>query len=182
VRLETLPEGGDGPEDRQYVVWKANSGAAEAWPGYYGILAQAGDLAGLATVGAGTHNSLMFWIAGGGNTAAVISSLTITDTAWHHLSVAFDPDTDSVRFVLDQAVETVTGVTVTPQSNEYDLVIGGHYPSGLIDPTFDGLMDELRITGAALPVKQLLSTLNLESLFSDGFESGDTSAWSGTMP
>ena len=181
VRLETLSEGGDGPEDRQYVVWKADSGAVEASSGSYGFLAQAGDLADLATVGAGTHNSLMFWVEGGYEHAAVISSLTITDTAWHHIAVTFDPDTDSVQFVLDQAVETVTGVTVTPQGNEYDLIIGGHYTAGAIDPTFDGLMDELRITGAALPVEQLLSALDLESIFSDGFESGDTTAWSTTV-
>ena len=51
-----------------------------------------------------------------------------------------------------------TDVTFAPAANNGPLVIGGHFNStGQLDSTFDGLIDELRVTAGFVPESELLA-------------------------
>ena len=52
--------------------------------------------------------------------------------------------------------------------------------AGVYMAHLDGLVDELRITDKPLACDRLLRFT--EALFMDGFESGDTSAWTAAVP
>jgi len=61
--------------------------------------------------------------------------------------------------------------------------IGGNPPEGSARP-WDGLLDEVRIYDRALSAGEIqaLPLPNPHVIFGEGFESGDTSAWSATVP
>ena len=85
----------------------------------------------------------------------ILSSLEVPDTNWHHLSVAFDPVADLVRFTMDDQVDTKIS-TQTPIANNGPLIIGAHFNIvGNIDRAFDGLIDELSISSGFLPLESL---------------------------
>ena len=85
----------------------------------------------------------------------IISSLAIPDTGWHHISVALDPVGDTVRFTLDDQSD-VQSTTASGTINSGPLLIGAHYnSSGVIDSSFDGLIDELSITNGFLAISDL---------------------------
>lgn len=142
VKLETL---GSGTADtRQYIFHKkGGSGLVDAFV-EYGIYFNEGGR--------------LVLIQGDGTTPSqVITPLVIEDTdRWHYVSAAFDAENDLVRIMLDGDVHTQTQ-TYTPAGNTEPLIIGGHYNSnGVFDSTFDGLIDEMRITGAFLTPSELL--------------------------
>ena len=148
VKLETLAS--DVTESnyrRQYVMHKKSSAGLSDNAVNYALLAASEAGSGLRLqLGNGTANTY------------VGSSLGITDYDWHYISVAFDPVNDVVRFVLDDATQTINGITFAPAANDGELTIGGHYPSSgtLEDWTFDGMIDEIRISSGFLAEDDLL--------------------------
>jgi hypothetical protein len=75
----------------------------------------------------------------------VTSSLAITDTDWHYVSMAIYPGQSILRFMLDDQVDEKS-VTMQGVLNAGPLVIGAHMDgSGNVDYAFDGLMDEVNV-------------------------------------
>ncbi len=142
VKLETL--GAGTPGTRQYIFHKKGDGNLTDAHVEYGFYLDEGKTLRL--------------IQGNGSTnSQVASPFKITDTdRWHYVSAAFDAENDLVRIMLDDQIFTAAH-TFTPVANTEPLIIGGHYNSGgVFDSTFDGLIDEMRITGAFLAPSDLL--------------------------
>lgn len=86
---------------------------------------------------------------------AILSSLAITDTGWHHVSVALDPAHNRVRFTLDDQTD-IQATAANGLGNQGPLIIGAHFDSsGNVDHAFDGLIDEFSITAGFLPPGEL---------------------------
>ena len=136
------------------VVMKKVLGAADSALDYL-FLAAAGNYGGSTN-----FNKLALHLGSG----PLISTLAIPDTGWHHISVAFDPISDTVRFTLDDQVDTQT-TTSAGTSNIGPVVVGAHFnSSGVIDSTFDGLIDELSITDGFLAEEELQPLLNVPAV------------------
>ena len=144
VKLASLPTGPDGPGTMPIVMKKPTGAGDESLD--YLFLATAGRYGDATTFG-----NLALHLGG----AVIVSSLAIPDTGWHHISVALDPGANRVRFTLDDQVDTrATGATGT--SNNGPVLVGVHIDrNGLIDASFDGLLDELSITDGCLPERDL---------------------------
>lgn len=153
VKLEVLPTGAD-LTSTMPIVAKKPEGAGDADLDYM-FLAVAGHY------GSGTTFDRMALHLG---STIIISSLAIPDTEWHHLSVALDPASNTVRFTLDDQVDTQT-TTATGTANNGPLVIGVHFNSSSnIDSAFDGLLDEFSITDGFLSLSGLQPLRNLPSV------------------
>ena len=79
-------------------------------------------------------------------------SVTLTTGQWYHIVGVFDDTNNVQRLYIDGIEEdTVTDVTVTPATNNYDLYFAmdnADYPWSLSD-YFDGELDEIRISNVA---------------------------------
>ena len=104
------PDGGLTSDERQYLVWKKATAVPDKDLNY-GLMVQAADFA------AATPNALVFAVGNGSAINRKASTLQITDNDWHFVSAAFDPASDTVRFVLDDQVETFTDFAATMASN-----------------------------------------------------------------
>ncbi len=144
VRFETMPDGTN-LTSRFPVAQKKIIGAGDADLDYL-FLAAAGDYGG-----ATTYDRLALKRG----LPTTISGLSVPDTNWHHVSVAFDPVTDAVRFTMDDQVDTKTTAR-TGTKSDGPLIIGAHFNSaGVMDSAFDGLIDELSITVGSLAPEEL---------------------------
>ncbi|BDS07185.1 hypothetical protein NT6N_22250 [Oceaniferula spumae] len=144
VKLETMPTG-DNQASTMPLVMKKLTNTSDAALDYM-FLAAAGSY-GNAT----SFNKLALHLG----SAIITSTLAIPDTNWHHISVAFNPNTNTVRFTLDDQSDTQT-TNATGTSNSGPLIIGAHFnSSGNIDSAFDGLIDELSITDGFLATSEL---------------------------
>ena len=144
VKFETLPTTNDAASTQPVVTKKLNTSADSTLD--YLFLAAAGSY-GSAT----TYNRLALHLG----STLIVSSLSIQDTAWHYISVALDPVSDTVRFTLDKQTDIQT-TTATGTVNDGPVVVGGHFnSSGVIDRSFDGLIDELSITDGFLALSEL---------------------------
>ncbi|QNN21066.1 LamG domain-containing protein [Planctomycetales bacterium ZRK34] len=149
VKFETLA---DGTGSRQYLVWKKGASAAADSQLDYGIVfAEQGGYS------ATSNGELVFVQGNGSSTHSVASGLVINDaTDWHYIAVSFDAVNDIVRFILDDQVVELSN-TFTAAANGLDLVLGGHISGTGVWTRYDGLMDELRITGSYLELNSLLN-------------------------
>lgn len=144
VKLKSLPSGND-LGSAMPVVQKKVLGAADSELDYM-FLSAAGSFGDSVT-----YSNLVLRL---GETI-LISSLAIPDTEWHYISVAFDPVANTVRFKLDDQTD-VLSTTATGTVNDGPLVIGAHFnSSGIVDSSFDGLIDELSITDGFLGTSEL---------------------------
>ncbi|MDC1448450.1 sulfatase-like hydrolase/transferase, partial [bacterium] len=144
VKLETMPSGDD-IASAMPVVMKKVIGVNDSELDYL-FLAAAGNYGNTTT-----FNRLAIHLGSG----LILSSLAIPDTNWHHISVALDPVTDTVRFTLDDQIDTQT-TTLSGTVSTGPLTIGAHFnSSGNIDSSFDGLIDELSITDGFLSLSEL---------------------------
>jgi len=144
VKFETLPSANN-LASAMPVAMKKVIGATDSELDYL-FLAAAGNY-GSAT----TFRNLALHLGSG----PIISTLAITDTEWHYISVALDPVTNTVRFALDDQIDIQT-TTNTGTSNAGPLTIGAHFNgSGNIDSAFDGLIDEVTITDGFLEISEL---------------------------
>jgi len=150
VKFESAPT--NFGSNRQYLAWKkADTGVSDTQLDYGIVFAENGGY------GATQNGELVFSQGDGSTLNNVASGLTLTDTAdWHFVSVAFDADNDLVRFVLDDQIVTMAN-TFTATENNHPLLIGAHFSGSQTLTSFDGLIDELRITNEFLPTSSLLS-------------------------
>ena len=142
VKFESMPTGTNTLSSRPVVMKKVIGAGDDALN--YMFLAAAGSYGGN-----GTTLALLL------GSDVIVSTLAVPDTEWHHISVAFDPVSDAVRFTMDDQVDMQSS-TVTPTANGGPLVVGAHFNSaGVIDRAFDGLMDELSITSGFLSLSEI---------------------------
>jgi hypothetical protein len=143
VKLTALPTSNNNASCMPVVMKKA-SGAADSGLDYL-FLAAAGNF-GTVT----TYNRLTLLLGA----TPIFSNLSIPDTGWHHISVAFDPVADTVRFTLDGQVDT-KATTATGTANTGPVTIAAHIDStGTVTSSFNGLIDELSITNGALALTE----------------------------
>lgn len=125
----------------------------------YMFLAAAGNFGSSST-----HNNMALILG----STTITSTLAIPDTGWHYISVAFNPNTNTVRFKMDGQTDTQT-TTAVGIKNTGPLMIGAHTASGtgVIDSSFDGLIDELSITDGFLDPAELqpLKSINTPDSF-----------------
>jgi len=143
-KFESVPSDGD---DMQWIVNKRGSGQAKFSD--YGVA-----FSGPGTINYGaTMEGELVLARGNGSQILIGSGLTCTDLAsWHYVSVAFDADNNDVRFILDDATSIVHS-ELNASVNGQPLAIGGEVGFRY----FDGLIDEVRISNAFLPVEDLLN-------------------------
>ena len=180
VKLESLPTTNDLSSTMPVAMKKIFSDSDTKLD--YMFLAAAGNY-GDAT----NYNKLALKLG----STTIISSLSIPDTNWHHISVAFDPVSETVRFTLDSQTDTKTGITSRGIANNGPLILGAHVnSSGVVDSSFDGLIDEFSITDGVLALSELQplsnrvliasfkiidSTITVENnTYNLSFESNDT--------
>ncbi|MDF7802000.1 sulfatase-like hydrolase/transferase [Pontiellaceae bacterium B1224] len=144
VKLETLPSA-DNQASVMPVVQKKVIGAADSELDYM-FLAAAGSFGDAAT-----YSNLALRVG----STIITSTLAIPDTEWHYISVALDPVSDTVRFMLDDQIDEQS-TAGTGTANTGPLVIGAHLNSAsAVDSSFDGLIDELSITDGFLALEEL---------------------------
>ncbi|MCF7848270.1 MAG: sulfatase-like hydrolase/transferase [Kiritimatiellales bacterium] len=144
VKFESMPTSNNLASSMP-VVQKKVIGAGDVALDYM-FLAAAGSY-GNAT----TYSNLALHLG----SVRVISSLGIPDTDWHHISVALDPVADTVRFTLDDLIDSHSS-TNTGTANDGPLIIGAHFnSSAVLDRAFDGMIDELSITDGFLAPTEL---------------------------
>ncbi|QNN24506.1 LamG domain-containing protein [Planctomycetales bacterium ZRK34] len=135
--------------DRQYIVHKKSDSGVGDNDVDYGIAFH--NSAG---------NNLSLQLGNGSSNVNISSGLSITDTTeWHYIAVAFDPSTDRIMFILDEEIVFAT-TSFEAVANSGPLTIGGHFNlAGGLDNSFDGYIDELRITRGVLRPSQLLAVV-----------------------
>ncbi len=160
VRLETLANT-DGTTRQMLALKKSGSNSDNALN--YGFMVQRGtNGAGTSGITTGSDaNSLGLLLGNGTSWSGYYSTLKITDTNWHYVSVRFDDTTNTATFNLDGASQTLSGtVTQSIAANSLDLTVGAHMnSSGVIDFSFDGRIDELRISNTFLADNELLNAV-----------------------
>ncbi|MDF3128531.1 PEP-CTERM sorting domain-containing protein [Kiritimatiellaeota bacterium B1221] len=153
VKLESF--GTSAGNSRQMLAMKkSGSGNADSKMNY-GFLVQRGSNGGPSS---GEYSQLGLVLGDGNGFTGYYSTLEITDTDWHYVSVRFDDVSNTATFNLDGNSETFNGtVTQAIAANELDLTIGAHMDNtGTIDHSFDGRIDELRISNTFLADGDLL--------------------------
>ncbi|MEP4077316.1 sulfatase-like hydrolase/transferase [Haloferula sp.] len=145
VKLESLPTGNN-VESSRPVAMKKVIGSNDSGFDYM-FLAAAGSYGDALT-----FDRLALRV---GNTT-LTSSLSIQDNQWHHISVALDPVSDTLRFTLDDQVDTQTSITAVGTTNSGPLIIGAHFDSSsAVDRSFDGKIDEFSITDGFLELSEI---------------------------
>jgi hypothetical protein len=87
----------------------------------------------------------------------VLSAISIEDTGWHHVSMAWDPLRQEVRFELDGQVDVQRFVNKGLNPNGHRFAIGAHVnESGNWNQGVRGLVDEARIRRGIVPLDELL--------------------------
>ena len=97
---------------------------------------------------------------------------------WYHVAVTFDKDGEGMKVYVNgglRGTSTYNSESFSDFSSQTWYVARSNW----VDPYFDGLIDELKIYDRALSEAEILG---LAATFLDGFETGDTSAWSSTVP
>ncbi len=136
----------------------------------------------LSTIETGGETRLRFRLKTGGTTTTLVaSSGALVEGQWIHAAAVYDGTTMSLykdgNLVGSTGKSgTVTGAPTVP------VWIGGNPPDAGAKP-WDGLLDEVRLYDRALSQQEIrdLPGPGSNSIFEDGFESGDTSAWSNTI-
>ena len=144
VKFESLPTSNDSASTMP-VVMKKVIGAGDTNLDYL-FLAAAGTMEGPSN-----FDKLAVHL---GN-SPIVSTLSIPDTEWHHISVAIDPPNNTLRFTMDDQVDTQT-LTAFGTANLGPVIVGAHFDSSSqIDSSFDGCLDELSITDGFLSLAEL---------------------------
>lgn len=87
----------------------------------------------------------------------VISALSIEDTGWHHVSMAWDPLRNEVRFELDGVADVQRFMNRGLNPNGHRFAVGAHVnDSGTWNQGVRGLVDEVRIRRGIVPLDDLL--------------------------
>ena len=137
----------------------------------------------LSTIDSGGATRLRFRVKTGGVTSTLIaSSGDLTEDEWRHAAAVYDGS--EMRLYLDGSPVGSTSKSGALSLDPAVPVWIGGSPGGASERPWDGILDEVRIYDRALtqPEIQALPGPSQSHLFSDGFESGDLSAWSTSVP
>jgi hypothetical protein len=154
-----------------FAVGRHSSGSA---PGYFVGLNSSQAL--------GAPNRTYFYNSNGGNPNAPVSTTTINDDAWHQIVAVYHAGGDAEIFVDDGPAEG-TQPSHTILKNVAPFLVGGLTVGGSPTSFYTGLVDELRVFGHALDQAEVehLYFNPGDSIFADGFESGDLTEWSSSV-
>jgi len=96
------------------------------------------------------HNNVMRFIAKSGATTINIAAGTISDQYWHHVAITLDRDDIASVFVDGELITTrvISSATDSISSTKF-LSIGREMRDDVSDLTFDGTIDEVRISNSA---------------------------------
>ncbi len=137
----------------------------------------------LSTIASGAETRLRFRLKAGGNTTTLIAtSGDLTEDEWIHAAAVYDGT--EMRLYKDGVVVGGSAKSGTLDLDPTVAVwVGGNPPNPTAKP-WDGLLDEVRIYDRALTQAEIqaLPPQGSSTIFSDDFETGDTSAWSTTVP
>jgi hypothetical protein len=136
----------------------------------------------VSTIEQGGELRLRFRLKTNGSTTTLIAGAgPLAPETWTHVTAVYDGA--EMHLYKDGTL-----VGSTPKSGVVDTdplvaVAFGDQPGG--SRPFDGVLDELRLYDRALTPEEIAILLagggECEPLFEDGFESGDTDAWSSTV-
>jgi len=137
----------------------------------------------LSTIDQGGADRLRFRLKTGGTTTTLIgSSGDLVEDEWVHAAAVYDGST--MTLYLDAVSIGSTSKTGSLALDDTVPVWIGGSPGGASERPWDGLIDDVRIYDRALSAGEILSLPgpSQSAIFSDGFESGDLSAWSNSVP
>jgi hypothetical protein len=165
VRLDQLASDAVTPAQRQWLFQRKNptSDGRVEWA----FLVQAGNIHEVCDYGVfgdgpyPTGRQLAVVLGTGSANAddkwCVLSAISIEDTGWHHVSMAWDPLRQEVRFELDGQVDVQRFVNKGLNPNGHRFAIGAHVnESGNWNQGVRGLVDEARIRRGIVPLDELL--------------------------
>ncbi len=118
-----------------------------------------------------------------GSTAHLESADTVNDGAWHLVVLTRTLATGLVSLHIDSVAQgSSIASPITPLNGEPWIGVG----NDLCDVSFNrlyfpGTIDELEFWDRVLSPAEIQELEDLR-IFADGFESGDTTAWSGVNP
>jgi hypothetical protein len=137
----------------------------------------------LSTIQSGADTRLRFRLKTDGATSTLIaSSGNLPEDSWVHAAAVYDGS--SMLLYLDGILVGSTGKTGNLSTNPAVPVWIGANPLSATDRPWDGAIDEVRIYDRALSPAEI-KALPLPSaylIFRDGFESGNSNAWSTKVP
>jgi len=147
VKFESVP----GPNTSSQWLLSKRGSAGDDKNTDYGV-AFSGP--GTTAYGASENGELILMRSNGGGNEVLASDLATTELGvWHYVSVAFDAPANLVRFILnDQTSEKPQTYTASTNGNDLWIGLKGGSAGGI-----DGLIDEVRISNAFLPVEDLLN-------------------------
>lgn len=119
----------------------------------------------------------------GATTTLIAGSGALAAGVWTHVTAVYDGA--QMRLYKDGVEVGAVAKTGSVDTDPLVPVTFGDQPGGT--RPFDGLLDEIRFYGRALSQEEIDILVTADPtacgvLFSDGFESGSTSAWSSTVP
>ena len=166
VQLDQLAPDAVNSSSRQWLFMKKNptSDGRIEWA----VLVQGGNIADSCDLGVFgkqgpyTGRELVFVAAAGSESGTqkwcVVSELEITDNAWHHISVAFDPNRSEVRFSIDGVSDVQLFEAGPINPNSHPLCIAAHRNSaGSWNQQLKGRIDEVRIRRGIVPLETMLN-------------------------
>lgn len=137
----------------------------------------------VSTIEQGGESRLRFRLkTDGATTTLIASSGALALGVWTHVSAVYDGA--AMRLYKDGVLVGSTAKTGAVDTDPLVPVALGDQPGG--NRPFDGILDEIRLYGRALSEEEINVLVTGEGpcgvIFFDGFESGDTSRWSTTIP
>jgi tellurite resistance-related uncharacterized protein len=125
---------------------------------------------------------LQFYLLQNGERFDVLQSITtIQPNRWYHVAGVYDGATSQMRIYVDGSLDTSKTTTFTPGTGTSSVKIGAQGDNG--SHTFAGLIDEVRVSAAALYVSNFVPRASLSAMLDtrglwkfDGQSAADSSA------
>ena len=132
----------------------------------------------MSTIRSGSETRLRFRLKTAGVTSTLVAgSVDLPEDEWVHVAAVYD-GAKMELFVDGVAVGSIAKSGSVTTDAGVSTWIGGN-PPGAGDRPWDGLIEDVRIYDRALAAAEIgaLPAPEAGGIFSDGFESGDLSAW-----
>ncbi len=143
-------------------------------------------------------NALRFRVVDSPNDFRIeVSTDSVIDLNWHHVAATYTATgtAEGLRLFIDGVqqpvdVEVENPAYVAMEDTESTFLIGAtrNTAGPGLHQVFNGWIDELSLYSRALSALEIMAIFDAgpagkcKAFFSDGFESGDTSAWTETVP
>jgi len=137
----------------------------------------------LSTIDSGGATRLRFRVKAGGVTSTLIASTgDLALDQWFHAAAVYD-GSEMILYLDGVQIGSTTKNGSLSLDDSVAVWLGGS-PGGATERPWDGLIDDVRIYDRALSQVEIIALPGPSdsAIFSDGFESGDLSAWSVSVP